>query len=202
MRPRTLRETVALARANPWGEEVIQGRIDESLYLPGSSNGNAKCATMQPSKKTNLRRNWLINICPQDVLLHIMLQLTDLRDLSTILAVCKSFNAVVADALILRARVAGYNPDPSLSPADLLREEGVRALASTHRTVSDGGLPLLLSVYSNTGYHGVTHCEWAKPFSYKAKSDDGVALGQFPSAVRAAEAVARHDAERLSVANW
>ena len=59
------------------------------------------------------------------------------------------------------------------------------------------GMPLLLSVDTNTGYDGVTFTVWAKPFAYRAVHA-GRHLGSFSSAATAAAAVAA-EAHRQAV---
>ena len=68
--------------------------------------------------------------------------------------------------------------DADASNACLLRDEALRELAKRLVTVVDG-MPLRLSIDTNSGYHAVTFNEWASPYRYKA-CVDGVTLGSFP----------------------
>ena len=67
------------------------------------------------------------------------------------------------------------------------RAEALQVLAQTMVTEFEGW-NLALSVHTNTGYDGVWHCPWKKPWAFRAQVN-GVALGAFPSAARAAVAV-------------
>ena len=196
MRPRTLRETVALARGqNDWGDGARGSRIVEDAAWRQPVRHDL--CNLPFVKKTNLGTDAFLS-CPRDVIMHIICWLSRV-DIANLLAVCHAFgrvegegyaSSVTADALLLRARAGGSNPPASLSAAALLREEALRDLSSS-LVCESSGLPLLLSVYTNTGYRGVTFRAWAKPWSYRAEADDGTALGSFPSAVKAAEAYAR-----------
>ena len=194
MRPRTLREQVAATRAT-WGtEDAVGSRIHEpwealpSRVLP---------QRVQPRRGLfALPVKTLLHVLPRDIIMHIVYLLPTHLDIARIEATCRSFQAqlgyprsVVADALILRAQSAGCTLRSAFT-ADLLRAEGMRSLAKLLRA-EHGGLPLMHSLDTNTGYDGVTFREWAKPFAYYA-AVDGNMLGSFSTAVAAAYAVAKY----------
>ena len=66
----------------------------------------------------------------------------------------------------------------------------MRVLRATLKTEASGW-SLALSVDTNTGYEGVTCCEWEKPWPFKAVCN-GFSLGKFNTAVMAAVAVCEY----------
>lgn len=222
MRPRTLRETVALARRVPWGDDdVISSRVeaDTTPLLPSLPSPPVK-------RGTPLRQDWVVDRLPRDMLMMIcsprcldptpqvracpatadyrsdvralpiaVFHLPSTADLARCDAVCRAFHStcgcrrsVIADALAIRACDLAATATTT-STAQLLRDEVLRTLAASLKTEWEG-MPLLLSVETNTGYEGVTVRPWQKPFAYKAVVD-GYSLGSFPTAVSAATAVAQ-----------
>lgn len=163
MRPRTLRETVALTRAaSSWGADDASRRewtipplsYERPLQPPLTrSLRNTRClfAAVKP-------KGLLLTTLPRDILEHIVYQLNTVADVARCEETCRAFRdtcgfsrSVVSDALLLRARDAGHTPGCDTCAADLLRAEGMRDLAALLRTEWQG-MPLLLNVDTNTGY--------------------------------------------------
>ena len=209
MRPRTLREEVALARSFEF--EGWNPRIISEAYQP----------IVQPAdlvENAVLREGFVVDDVPRDLLVHILSLAHSIIDIAHVDAVCHAFHScsagesssVVADALRLRAIDAGPEAIAAAAEASaaadavdaasgryfstattLMRAERMRMLASELRTRGDG-MRLALSCDTNTGYFGVVCHPWKKPYAYIAESHDGVRLGAFPTAMAAAIAVGQY----------
>ena len=94
-------------------------------------------------------------------------------DVARLFGVCHAFHtpwegepaSLVEDALRIRLGIGRGRPR---SVASLLREERLRELAQRLCTEHDG-VQLQLSAETNSGYAGVTHEPWNKPFGHRAE---------------------------------
>lgn len=205
IRPRTLRDEVMRARAATNADWTPQ-RSYFDLEARGSIAVKAEHTVADEPSSSNLPRNFIVERLPRDLLVHIAVNLHSTRELARLDSVCHAFHSamgygtsVVADALRIRAVNDGAamaattttDSDADASNACLLRDEALRELAKRLVTVVDG-MPLRLSIDTNSGYHAVTFNEWASPYRYKA-CVDGVTLGSFPTAAAAACAVCQYE---------
>ena len=108
MRPRTLREEVALARAAH--VEGFNPRILAEAYKP-----IVKPPSNVPESSALLRPGFVVDDVPRDLLVHILTLARSTLDIAHVDAVCHAFHScsvgesssVVEEALRLRAAAAG-----------------------------------------------------------------------------------------------